>query len=231
MHGLRTVLLWAVVAISAMSGVARATNGVDVSTTITPDAASCMVSSSKSYAIARCWKSSGSFDSACVESSTSSWNAGMKHFDVYFFPCYGGNHPSCTSSTASTQMQQAIGNLTSNGVEYGMLWLDVEEPNGVLGQYWSTSLTENQQFFTSLVGAAKGQGVTIGVYTNKNMWTLIMGSSYTGGAGYGLWYAHYDDNPSFSDFVAFGGWTSPSIKQYQGTTTLCNTGVDLDWYP
>ena len=28
-----------------------------------------------------------------------------------------------------------------------------------------------------------------------------------------LWYAHYDNNPSFSDFSPFGGWSKPAIKQ------------------
>ena len=67
------------------------------------------------------------------------------------------------------------------------------------------------------------------------------------------WYAHYDGNPSFSDFQPFGelgvrwgtshspnpllpptctaGWTHPAIKQYQGTTSLCGAGVDESWYP
>ena len=34
-------------------------------------------------------------------------------------------------------------------------------------------------------------------------------------------YAHYDGNPSFSDFSSFGGWTSPHAKQYQGDVTAC----------
>jgi hypothetical protein len=45
-----------------------------------------------------------------------------------------------------------------------------------------------------------------------------------------LWYAHYDDNPSFSDFAAFGGWAHPSIKQFAGTTSLCGAGVDKNFY-
>ena len=28
-----------------------------------------------------------------------------------------------------------------------------------------------------------------------------------------LWYAHYDNNPSFSDFSPFGGWKEPYAKQ------------------
>ena len=47
---------------------------------------------------------------------------------------------------------------------------------------------------------------------------------------YQLWYAHYDNNPSFSDFKSFGGWTKPNIKQYAGTTNICSTSIDKDYY-
>lgn len=39
------------------------------------------------------------------------------------------------------------------------------------------------------------------------------------------------NNPSFSDWSDFGGWTRPSIKQYQGDITKCGAGVDVNWYP
>lgn len=45
-----------------------------------------------------------------------------------------------------------------------------------------------------------------------------------------LWYAHYDNSASFSDFSPFGGWTKPAIKQYVGDTTLCGAGVDKNYY-
>ena len=44
-------------------------------------------------------------------------------------------------------------------------------------------------------------------------------------------YAHYDNSPSFSDFTAFGGWSTPAIKQYMGDKTSCGVGVDYNWYP
>ena len=44
-------------------------------------------------------------------------------------------------------------------------------------------------------------------------------------------YAHYDGNPSFSDFSAFGGWGKPNIKQYVGDAGLCGADVDKNWYP
>ncbi len=73
-------------------------------------------------------------------------------------------------------------------------------------------------------------GAVVGVYTSASQWysylhhtsptiTLcnyytrepIMGK-YTGGSEFPLWYAHYDGNPSFSDFSPFNGWSKPSIK-------------------
>lgn len=42
-------------------------------------------------------------------------------------------------------------------------------------------------------------------------------------------YAHYDNNPAFSDFSAFGGWSSPHAKQYAGDVTQCSLGVDKNY--
>lgn len=65
------------------------------------------------------------------------------------------------------------------------------------------------------------------------MWQSILGSTSacTSVATQPLWYAHYDNNPSFSDFTKFGGWTKPNIKQYQGTHSLCGASVDSNYYP
>jgi len=44
-------------------------------------------------------------------------------------------------------------------------------------------------------------------------------------------FALYDDQPSFKGFKAMGGWTTPTIKQFQGDKTMCRFGVDLNWKP
>jgi len=71
----------------------------------------------------------------------------------------------------------------------------------------------------------------IGIYTSASQWGPIFGLDYTGGSRFPLWYAHYDYAPNFNDFVPFSGWSKPSIKQYEGTHTVCGAGVDADWYP
>ena len=70
-----------------------------------------------------------------------------------------------------------------------------------------------------------------GVYTRSSQWGPIMGSEYRGGSSHQLWYAHYDDSPSFNDFSPFGGWNKPAIKQYVGDASVCGSNVDKDWYP
>ena len=67
------------------------------------------------------------------------------------------------------------------------------------------------------------------MYTSKSQWTPIAGGS-SQFKQYPLWYPHYDNSASFSDFVSFGGWTKPAIKQYAGTTTQCSVGVDKNFY-
>jgi len=42
-----------------------------------------------------------------------------------------------------------------------------------------------------------------------------------------LWYAHYDNNPSFSDFSPFGGWSKPAIKQVR-RESLGSLAVSLE---
>jgi len=88
----------------------------------------------------------------------------------------------------------------------------------------------DSNFFSGLLNQARAAGANVGVYTSRSQWGPIMGD-WNGGSSAPLWYAHYDGVPNFSDFVPFGGWSHPNIKQYQGTTSMCGAGVDLNWYP
>jgi hypothetical protein len=81
-----------------------------------------------------------------------------------------------------------------------------------------------------MVDEGKAKGVSLGIYSSSSQWTPIMGSSCTKFSSLPLWYAHYDNNPSFSDFKSFGGWTKPAIKQYAGDVSLCSAGVDKNFY-
>ena len=82
------------------------------------------------------------------------------------------------------------------------------------------------------------KGVLAGIYSNSNNWQRIMGSKDAckdlAELFVPLWYAHYDNDPSFDDYekakYRFGGWEKPYYKQYKGDTKECGVGVDLNIY-
>jgi len=85
-----------------------------------------------------------------------------------------------------------------------------------------------------LLEALRKNGKKVGIYASRYMWGSIFGSydfCPQAAVGVPLWYAHYDDKPSFSDFVPFAGWKTPMIKQYKGTSSLCGASVDRNWRP
>ncbi len=89
-------------------------------------------------------------------------------------------------------------------------------------------------FYQGMVDACKGLNLSCGVYVTKHQWEDLFGDdNFSYGSELPLWYAHYENtpNPSFSDFVPFGGWTAPYAKQYTGTTSKCGMSVDQDWSP
>ena len=60
---------------------------------------------------------------------------GLAHVDAYIFPCVSCGDP-------SGQVSRAVSFLKSNGVKYGMIWLDIEI------YAWSSNKASNQAFFS-----------------------------------------------------------------------------------
>jgi hypothetical protein len=119
------------------------------------------------------------------------------------------------------------------GASYGMVWMDIEV-NPSSGCGWGTSYSSNCDYLQQLIEAVIANGGKPGVYSSEYEWETVMGSrgACTAAKGYPLWYAHYDNSPSFSDWssVSFGGWSSPAIKQYAGDVKWCSFDVDADYY-
>jgi hypothetical protein len=80
------------------------------------------------------------------------------------------------------------------------------------------------QYIQQLKDSCSTYGVKCGVYSSTYQWSSLFGStSFSYGSELPLWYAHYDNSPSFSDFTAFGGWSTPHAKQYAGDVTQCRS--------
>jgi hypothetical protein len=112
--------------------------------------------------------------------------------------------------------------LQQQGAHFGMLWFDVEGD-------WGSDTAANIQFLLGLINQANVMSISWGIYTSRSQWGPITGNTAEFGEP-ALWYAHYDNDPSFSDFEPFGGWQKPSIKQFEGDATVCGVGIDKNFY-
>jgi len=197
--------------------------GVDISAALSSSTASCFKSNGIDFIVPRGYRSSGSVDPNACGSLNAASGAGIKTRDAYLFPC-----PTCSKS-ALTQVQEMNSALKSGCSWSGRIWLDMEG-----SQYWLGSSSANQAWWQGLVDACKSTAGAskCGVYSSASQWSAIFGStSYSYGSDLPLWYAHYDNEQTFSDYSAFGGWSSPHAKQYQGDVSLCSFGVDMDYAP
>jgi len=175
-----------------------------------------MVQNNITFAVVRAWTSTGHFDSNVVSTVSNFQAAGFSNVDVYMFPCFlcGGG---------DSQVSSAVTSLQNNGVNFTTFWFDIEGP-----QYWG-DIPSNEAFFSAMKRQGQTMGLTMGVYTSRSQWTPIMGTLDS--SDLPLWYAHYDNNPSFGDFTPFANWNSPSWKQFQGDVSTCECDVDSDWSP
>ena len=197
--------------------------GADLSTLTSVDAFKCLLQN-QTFLNVRAWRSFGAFDSNSIQTLANAKTAGYKieNLGVYMFPCMSPNKP------ASDQVNSMVEALKNS--EYSGLWIDMET-NTNPGCGWTKDYDANCQFTEQLVNAAKKSGKNVGIYASHYMWTQIFGSTtFCSKFSYlPLWYAHYDHNPSFDDFQEFGGWTKPSVKQFQGTTAICNASIDFNY--
>ena len=201
--------------------------GVDVSGSVSASqwaslVGDCTGEGALHFAIPRVWRSSGTLDPVGVASVRAARANGIQLVDGYLFP-----H---VSTPAGAQVNATFAGLRAAGATIGRLWLDIERYE------WSADLPANQAFIKELVDACLAHGALCGVYTSANSWAPIVGSSwnYPATMGLHLWYPHYDNTPSFSDFSPFGGWSVPHIKQFAGDKTACGLSagaLDYNWMP
>lgn len=213
-----TLLIIAACLIAAVFAV----KGVDVSQPFSSATYSCMKNNGVEFAIIRGYCSYGGIDSRAVEGLNAARSVGLIT-DIYMFPCRG--------KSATAQVNEMMAGIPNN--LFGMVWIDVETNPSSGCQWTGHDAASNCAFVQETINAIKAKGKNPGIYASVYMWESIMGSrnACPGVASQQLWYAHYDNSPSFGDYTPFGGWSKPSIKQYQGDTTLCGAGVDMDYYP
>ena len=111
-------------------------------------------------------------------------------------------------------------------MDFGMFWIDIEERD-----YYKNNCPANKKMVEQIVDETIKQlpdgKKRIGIYASKHMWDMLL-CDWDGLKEYPLWYPHYDKKPDYSDFVPFGGWKKPVMKQYFNSHDICGTVIDSD---
>jgi len=168
------------------------------------------------YAIVRGYRSLGIIDDNATATIANAVAAGVPNVDVFLFPCVPCNNPQKEVSILLDALKLS---------KFQRIWLVVQSLS------WSLDVEKNQNFITTLISSGKDAGANLGIFTNDYNWEQIVGINWNGAQDLPLWYAHLDNDTSFSDFTSFGGWTAPTLKMYQGPISACNTDSDLNWHP
>ena len=201
--------------------VAEARLGVDVSSLFPQSSWDCITQAGYTFAIVRCFRSSNTVDPNCPETVRRAWAAGMKHVDLYMFPC-----PKC--GDVADQVNRLYQYIVDNNITYGQLWIDIEGINS----YWGSDQMENRRIFNDLCTAATQVFSTrfAGCYVSKRSWNAIFGEDYKDWGNLKVWYALWDYKPGPGNWQPYGNFTHPTIHQYWGDyKEICNMDVDLDY--
>ena len=194
--------------------------GIDVSTTVRENTFHCMKDKGFSFAIIRGYRSIGRTDANAVTTMQNGLSVGIRT-EAYHFPCMGKVPP----QVQANETLQYLGKFTRK------FWIDIETNPSNYCKWLDPK--SNCVFLRTLVSSFQSLGADVGIYASAYMWKTIFGSlgACSEFSTLDLWYAHWDNQKSFVDFKTFGGWTSPKIKQYSGTVSLCGASVDLNWQP
>ncbi|KAI8337269.1 glycoside hydrolase superfamily [Chlamydoabsidia padenii] len=214
----------------SLMAVVQAGKGIDVSALTSTASFSCLKNQGYSRAILRAYMEAwgnnpgGKVDPNLIQNYKNAKAAGIPVVDLYMFPCTGRS----TCKSPATQVSEFITVMNANKMLIGTIWLDVEVDSQA--NNWP-SPTSNKQTLTAFKNAWNGSGLNWGVYSSLSQWSSITGgSSWVLDASKPLWYAHYDNTANFNDFRAFGGWSSPKMKQYAGDVSVCSAGVDVNYF-
>ncbi|KAI1722388.1 lysozyme-like protein 5 [Ditylenchus destructor] len=137
----------------------------------------------------------------------------------------------CQTGFDSDQLPQAadaINNLLkTNGANIGRVWLQV------LAGQWPNNPTSNQNFINQFAAQVRAQQPQFGILSDAESWENVTGPGYSGDSQYQLWWAEHNGIADYIGWVTFGGWSLPSMHQYNSNVQLnsaCSTTANQDWF-
>jgi len=204
---------------------------LDVNTPLSVDTFSCAKNASYSVAFVQVYspESGGQADSNARDNIYNALKAKLG-VEIYVQP----NVSFATAKTAAQQFDATKKNLQDNRISFGTVWLVVTHPTS-----WSNNTQTNIDFINNFLARARAAKHYVGIYTSWYDWYIIT-NQYTKVQSNGtvmLWYwnalgigSTAVSTRDFTDFRQFGGWLSPTVKQFGIVEQLCGVTVNRNTF-
>ncbi|KAF0419848.1 glycoside hydrolase family 25 protein [Gigaspora margarita] len=106
------------------------------------------------------------------------------------------------------------------------IWLDFEK-SSACNSSWSLGSAGNIALAKQFTEAVKTTGLNWGIYSSNRNWNDLFGSTNAVvDNSFKVWYANFDNQDNYNDWssgMAFGGFVSPSGKQYAQGSGNCGS--------
>ena len=208
----------------------NAVTGFDFASRFTDTQLSCLKNTAgMSFGVVRAHHSAGGVDTNAAGMIQALRSHGFQSAMAYLFPCTtfaAGHGP-------ADQVRKTVQYLTQNNAVPDRIWFDLEWNPDAACDWSATNKSYNCEFVSGLVQAAAQENVPFGVYSGHTFWSEYL-SECTAASLLPLWYAAYDGRKSFQGWTPYGGWTAPSIKQYNDKLEPSQCGfssLDVDFAP
>ena len=208
----------------------------------------CLKASHKDLVVIRALLPTGTIDSTAPNNIKLANQAGFLT-DVAMYPCVGKNATSQVNEMIEYLDKQLskkqrllfeikeeeFDQLSSESIYdkvYGTIWLSVVT-NSALGCSWSSkSTSQNCAYIGELVSAIQNKGKSAGIISGNNYWKQILGdpSACSNFKSLPVMYSNLGSDASFSDWIPFGGWTSPNLKYYNSEEVICGARLGLIYF-
>ena len=198
-----------------IAGIAFCTNGITIRTAIKDF--SCFKQNRYVYAMIRGYLNIGKVDPNVRATLLLAEKAKLLYEDVYINPCVDCN------MTPQDQVKQLLNEI--KGTKAGGIWVAVS-----LSDKWHANTAQNCEFANAMVAEIIKGGYPAGIASDAPVWEKVMGNSCeVVGDNVGCWWIKHDKQQSLDHFKPFGGFTFPTIKEFDGPSKMCDQEVDLNF--
>jgi hypothetical protein len=147
----------------------------------------------------------------------------LTEFWVSFHPRSEGNHPPPVPVAVIAKALQQVNARVSR------IWITITDA------YWYDDELANREYILGIVEAFGAAGLPVGIDTDYIKWRVIFGAAFTDTrlTSLPLMYENDDGNLSFDDWPenSFGGWKTPTAKEYAGYIGECGADLNGVWRP